>query len=156
MKKLFLVIPLTIGVLAAGLTVNAADKDPLEKAIKARQAVMVLRAWNAGPLFAMAKGDIDYDAEVATTHANNLKAEFGMNNGAMWVEGTDAVDYPDLSRSLPEIWTTYPAVAEAGTQYKDAVNALADNAGGGLDALRSVIGDLGKSCKGCHDDFRTE
>jgi len=27
-------------------------------------------------------------------------------------------------------------------------------AGDGLDALRSKIGGVGDSCKGCHDDFR--
>ena len=50
---------------------------------------------------------------------------------------------------------TYPAIADAGKAYADAVNALAAEAGNGLDALRATIGDLGASCKGCHDDFRT-
>ena len=59
----------------------AGEDDPMLKAIKARQAIMVLRSWNAGPLFGMAKGKIEYDAERATTLANNLKAELAMDNG---------------------------------------------------------------------------
>ena len=153
--KLLVIVPL-FGLLAATVNVSSADDDdPMQKAIKARQAVMVVRAWNAGPLFGMAKGEIEYDAERAATLANNLKAELAMNNGSMWPEGSDSAEYPDDTRSLPEIWMTYPAIAEAGTAYKEAVNALAAEAGNGLDALRSTIGDLGASCKGCHDDFRT-
>jgi cytochrome c556 len=38
----------------------------------------------------------------------------------------------------------------------DASAALASVAGEGLDALRSKIGDVGKSCKGCHDNFRAK
>ena len=34
------------------------------------------------------------------------------------------------------------------------VNGLAKVAGNGLDGLRSGVGDLGQSCKSCHDEFR--
>jgi len=33
---------------------------------------------------------------------------------------------------------------------------MAENAGNGLEALQSSIGDVGKSCKGCHDDYRAK
>ena len=135
---------------------TSADDDPMLKAIEARISMMTVRAWNAGPLFGMAKGKIDYDAALATTLANNLVSELAMDNGRMWPEGSDSGAYPDDTRALPEIWTTYPAVTEASQAYADAVVALAANAGDGLDALRSVIGDVGNSCKGCHDDYRTE
>ena len=153
--KLMVIVPL-FGLLAATVNVSSADDDdPMQKAIKARQAVMVVRAWNAGPLFGMAKGEIEYDAERAATLANNLKAELAMNNGSMWPEESDSSEYPDDTRSLPEIWMTYPDIVEKEQAFADAVNALAAEAGNGLDALRSTIGDLGASCKGCHDDFRT-
>ena len=41
--------------LSLALSASAA-KDPNEKAIKARRAVMTLQSWYAGPLFQMAKG----------------------------------------------------------------------------------------------------
>ncbi len=154
---------LPIGVLAAVLTVTfsspaiiAADKDPMLKVIKARKAEMVLRSWNAGPLFAMAKGEKDYDAESAASLANNLQLLLSMDNGAMWPQGSDNQAYEGKTRALPEIWTTYPAIADAGKVYAEAVNGLATEAGNGLDALRSKVGALGKSCKGCHTDFRAK
>ncbi len=131
-----------------------ANKDPNLKLLKARQGEMQLRSYNAGPLFAMAKGDIEYDAELAAQLAGNLKTQLSLNMGGTWKQGTSIDEYPDKTTALPEIWTTYPEVAEYGKRYANAVNELASEAGNGVDALRSKIGALGKSCKGCHDDFR--
>lgn len=132
----------------------AAANDPLEKAIKARQGEMQLRSFNAGPLFGMAKGDIDYDAKLATMLAGNLKLMLDFNNSRAWAKGSDNEAYPGKTTALPKIWTTYPEIAEYGKNYATAVNELAAVAGNGRDALKSKIGALGKSCKGCHDEFR--
>jgi len=40
--------------------------------------------------------------------------------------------------------------------FVTASTTLAENAGGGLDALRANIGALGASCKGCHDTYRAK
>ena len=144
----FLGLTLAFSALAAG--------DPNEKAIKARQAVMTLQSWYAGPLFGMAKGDVDYDADMAAANAAHLNMMANVDGGAMWPQGTDNGAYAGKTRALPEIWTTWPAVGEKDQALKDAAAALAEVAGDGLDALRSKIGAVGKACKGCHDDFRAE
>lgn len=131
----------------------AAD-DPLMKAIKARQGEMQLRSFNAGPLFAMAKGKIDYDAELANKLAGNLKLMLDLDNGRAWAQGSDNEKYPGKTRALPKIWTTYPEIGDYGKKFAMAVNDLAMVAGNGADALKSKLGALGKSCKGCHDEFR--
>jgi len=145
--------------LIVGLTMVApgfAENDPLKNAIKARQGEMQLRAFNAGPLFAMSKGKIPYDAELATKLAGNLKLMLGLDNGRAWADGSDNEAYPDDTAALPKIWTTYPEIADYGKKYAAAVNDLPAVAGNGLDALKSKLGALGDSCKGCHDDFRKE
>ena len=68
----------------------ADSKDPNLGLIKARQAEMQLRSFSAGPLFAMAKGDVAYDAEQAAAFANNLKTLLEFNIGAAWAPGTDS------------------------------------------------------------------
>jgi len=158
MNKMILVLPVLIAMVWVSNPSSAGEDDPLLNAIKARQSVMSLRDWNAEPLFAMAKGEIEYDAEFAAALANNLKTELAMNNDRMWPEGThnDTDDYFDETSALPEFWSDYPAVVDAGQVYVEAINALADQAGNGLDALRSIIGDVGDGCQGCHDDFREE
>ncbi len=143
--------------LIAGLTLAApgfAAKDPNLKLIKARQGEMQLRAFNVGPLFGMAKGKMDYDAELASKLANNLKTQLSLDIGRAWKKGTDVEAYPGKTTSLGKIWTTYPEISEYGKKYKMAVNELAAEAGNGLDALKPKISAVGKTCKGCHDEFR--
>jgi len=143
--------------LIIGLTLTApgiAAQDPLKKAIKARQGEMQLRAFNVGPLFGMAKGQIEYDADLAKKLAGNLKLMLDLDNGRAWAKGSDIDNYMGDTTALPKIWTTYPEIGKYGKKYAAAVNELAVEAGNGVDALKSKIGAVGKSCKGCHDEFR--
>ena len=146
-----------LGLLLVGMSLvvpGIAGKDPKMNAIKARQGEMQLRSFNLGPLFAMAKGKIDYDAELASTLAGNLKLMLDLDNGRAWAEGTDTEAYPGKTTALPKVWTTYPEISKYGKKFASAVNDLVAVAGGGVDALKSKIGPVGKSCKGCHDEFR--
>jgi cytochrome c556 len=146
-----------LGLLLIGLSIAlpaSAAKDPKKDAIKARQGEMHLRSFNAGPLFAMAKGKMPYDAEMAKKLANNLKLMLDLDNGRAWMKGTSNKDYPDDTTALPKIWETWPDIADYGKKYAKAVNEVAAVAGNGQDALKGKIKDLGKACKNCHDDFR--
>ncbi len=141
--------------LSLGLGATAAD-DPNEKAIEARRAAMTLQSWYAGPLFQMARGALEYDAEMAKTYAASFDAVVNMEAEAMWPVGTGNDAYPGQTRALPEIWSTWPKAGEKAMALIDASAELAAVAGDGLDALRSKIGAVGNACKGCHDDFRAE
>jgi cytochrome c556 len=145
--------------LVVGLTLAfpvLADRDPKKKAIKARQAEMQLRSFNAGPLFAMAKGKMPYDAKLAQTLANNLKLMLDLDNGRAWMKGTSNKEYADDTTALPKIWSTWPKIADYGKEYGKAVNKLASGAGNGREALGEGVKALGKACKECHDEFREE
>ena len=80
MKRLLL---LTASVLFASSVLTSASAGDFDWQIKSRQAVMQLNAFNVGILAAMAKGDMDYDADLAKASAENLLAITRMNNGAM-------------------------------------------------------------------------
>ncbi len=134
----------------------SAAKDPEENAIDARQAEMQLRAFNAGPLVAMAKGDIPYDAGMADMLANNLKVMLSLDNGRAWMQGTSNEDYPGKTEALPAVWETGSEIGDRGEGYAKAVNELADVAGEGLDAMRPAVVNLGDACKACHDDYRED
>lgn len=122
--------------------------------IKARQAQMQLYAFNLGILGAMAKGAVDYNADAASAAAANLAALANSNQMAYWPAGTDNFDMGDATRALPAIWAEGSKVGERGMALASAAAALAGVAGDGLDALRGGIGAVGKSCGGCHDDYR--
>lgn len=54
---------ITISVAIGFIDLARAADDLVKKAIKARRGVMQVRSFNAGSLFAMAKGDIEYDRQ---------------------------------------------------------------------------------------------
>ena len=151
MARIILML-VTLGLTSPGF----AAQDPNEKAIKARQGQMQLRSFNAGPLFGMAKGQIDYDPALATKLAGNLKLMLDLDNSRAWAAGSHNEAYPGKTTALPKIWDTYPEISEYGKNYAKAVTELAAVAGNGLDALKSKVGPLGKACKACHDDFREQ
>ena len=147
----------TIGLAIIGLSVMApglAAKDPNLKLLAARQGEMQLRSFNAGPLFGMAKGKVPYDAELASMLANNMLTLTKLNNGRAWKKGTDVSVYPDDTTALAKIWEAGSEVGKKGKAYKKAVKELSMEAGNGLDALKTKVSALGKTCKGCHDDYR--
>ncbi len=155
MKKPIIAV-ITLCLFVAG-NATARDEGPHDKAIKARQALMQLYSFNLGILAGMAKGKVDYNADSASAAANNLLSAVSMDQSAMWPQGSHSDDAVNLTnRALPAIWETYPKITEAGKAMATAATDLQAAAGNGVDALRGAIGAAGKSCKGCHDDFRAE
>ena len=143
--------------LIASSTFSHAADGPYDDAIKARQGMFQLYSFNVGILNAMAKERIPYDAAVATEAANNLDAAANLGQSQFWPAGSDSQTEGNIAtRALPEIWETYPAITEKASALSDAVAALVPVAGNGLDELQDAIGDVGASCKGCHDEFRAE
>ena len=148
----------TLGLFAAGTVATSAVADGhLEKAVKARQSLMQVVAFNLGPLGAMAKGEMDYDAEIAAANAGNLHALAKLNGAAMWPAGSDnAALGEDKTRALPAAWAADSKVMDKHMAWIDATAKLVEVAGSGLDALRPAVAEVGKSCGGCHDDYRAE
>jgi len=148
----------TLGIIAAGaITTSAVADGHLEKAVEARQGLMKVVAFNLGPLGAMAKGEMDYDAEAAAVYAKNLEVLSAMNAGAMWPAGSDnAALGEDKTRALPAAWAADSKVGEKHQAWTEASAKLAAVAGDGLDAMKPAVAEVGKSCGGCHDDYRAE
>lgn len=125
-----------------------------EKAIKARQSLMQLYSFNLGALGAMAKEAVPYDAKTASVHANNLMHATMIEHVGLWPEGTHSDAYGDKTAALEKIWSTYPAIVEKNEALTAAAKKMAEEAGNGLEAVKANLGEVGKTCKGCHDDFR--
>jgi len=147
-----------LGAVAVGAVSTSVLADGhIAKAVEARQGFMKVVAFNLGPLGAMAKGEMEYDAEAAAAFAKNLEVLSAMNTGAMWPAGSDnAALGEDKTRALPAAWEADSKVGEKHQAWTEASASLAAVAGDGLDALKGAVGDVGKSCGGCHDDYRAE
>ncbi|SFP59900.1 c-type cytochrome [Tranquillimonas alkanivorans] len=146
------------GGLAAAIAANASlaesHIDPaIEAAVKARQAHMTLYSFNLGLLGGMAKGEIEYDADTASSAASNLARLAGMNQGRYWPEGS-SIDDIENTRALTAIWTEGSEVMTHVDTLVKAAATLEGAAGEGLDPLRGALAEVGRACGGCHEDYR--
>lgn len=144
-----------VGVLAAGLVMPAVPTFAQDHsgAIKARQGQFRLMALNLGILGAMAKGEMDYDAELAQIAADNLVTVSMINQMTNWPQGSDngAVEG---TRALPVIWENLPDVISKWEDFGTSAQAMQAAAGDGVDGIRGAIGQVGGACKACHDKYR--
>lgn len=131
-----------------------ANADRAEDAVKSRQGLMQLNSFNIGGLAAMAKGEQPYDADVAKTYAGNLNQLSHMDIFVLFPEGTDEEAMAGKTNALKVIWTTFPAIKDKQTAWRDATENLVETAGAGLDEMKAGLGQLGNACKGCHDTYR--
>lgn len=156
MKKTFLVTLATVALGATTFVTFAQEEFPFQNQIEARQSLMNVYRFNLGMLGAMAKGEMPYDASMASDAANNLLAAASMRNGAMWPAGSDmsAPGLADMTAAKPDIWSNMSDVGEKSRALVAAAEAMSAAAGDGLDALRSNMGAVGDGCKGCHEPFR--
>ena len=155
MKKLISISALALGA-SLSVTAPAIPGGHSDGAVKARQAIMQLYAFNLGTLGGMAKGSVPYDAAAAQTAADNFLKAATMDQSAMWPEGTDSGSMPGKSRAKAEIWANFPDVAEKGKKLAMAATAMSEAAGKDLDSLKGAIGAIGASCGGCHKPYRAD
>lgn len=152
MSRFLTAVCLALGVATAGTAFAAGHGG--NPAVTARKAHMQLYAFNLGTLGAMAKGEVEYDAEAASAAASNLAALSALSQRAYWVPGTSSDDLPDESRALPAIWEEGSKAGEIGASFAEAAAALAAVAGDGKDAMAGALGAVGKGCGDCHEGYR--
>lgn len=143
-----------LAVAGAGAGFAASHADPAaQRAVMARHAHMTLNAYNLGPLGAMAKGEMEYDAARATAAAQNLAALAKLDETGYWPEGS-AMGEVDGSEALPEIWQNMEDFQSKQAALAEATAKLAGVAGDGLDQLKAGLGEVGGACGACHRTYR--
>jgi cytochrome c556 len=136
--------------LGAGFTQTVLAQVKPEILVKQRQAAMTLQGKYAGPLGAMAQGKAPYNADTVAFNAAMLDALSRMPWDG-FAESTKDVK----SAALPAVWTEGAKFKEAQDNFQKAVQALvAVSRGGDEAAQKAAIGAVGKTCGGCHQNFR--
>ena len=143
---------LALAALTAAPGAALAD-EVAEAALKARQSLMTLIAYNLGPLAQMAQGRIDYDAEAAQAAADNLHAMTRHSQERLWPEGT-AHGEIEGSAARPAIWTDLEEFSNRYAALQDAATMIQGVAGEGLGAVQGALGGVGQACQACHEQFR--
>ena len=123
-----------------------------EDAIKYRKAAFTVMGTHFGRVAAMANGRIPFDAKVAADNAE-IATMMSKLPYAGFVPGSDKGD----TKAEPKIWTEMDKFNAAAATMQEAMAKLNVAAkGGNLDAIRASVGETGKSCKACHDNYRKE
>ena len=148
MKRLVTVA--TGAVLFVMLAPGAFAQAKPEVLVKQRQAVMTLQGKYFGPMAAMAQGKAPFNAAVVQRNAGFLD-----NLSRMSWDGFDAGTRGEKSRALPAVFDNSAAFKEAAARLEnEAAKLVAASRGGDEAAVKAQIGAVGKTCGGCHDDFR--
>jgi cytochrome c556 len=154
MNSLFRKIPLAAaGLLACAIALPAAAQFAKpEDAIKYRKAAFTVMARHFGIVAGMAAGKIPFDAKVAAENAE-IATTMSKLPYTGFVEGSDKGD----TKAEPKIWTEMDKFrAAAGKMQDEMVKLNVAAKGGNFDAIKAAVGDTGKSCKACHDNYRKE
>lgn len=118
--------------------------------VKQRQAVMTLQGKYFGPMAAMAQGKAPYNAAVVQRNAGFLD-----NLSRMAWDGFDASTSGVTSKTLPAAYDNAAGFkAAAGRLENEAATLVAVSRSGDEAAVKAQIGAVGKTCGGCHNDFR--
>ena len=147
-KKFFsAVLALALG---AGYSLTAFSQVKPETLVKQRQAAMTLQGKYFGPMSAMAQGKVPFKADVVAYNASLLNALSRMP----W-DGFDASTKDVKSAALPAAYSEPAKFKEAQDNFQGAVGKLvAASTGSDEAATKAAIGAVGKTCGGCHENFR--
>jgi cytochrome c556 len=151
-------IAVALSMVACASTIAYAQIKP-EDGIRARQSIMRVIALNFGPVAQMAQGKMPWNKDMFVANALRIEALWAMQPARFFVPGSDnavaGAKIASFTDARPEIWSQADKWKAANDRMGEAVTNLAKAARGTDEAaMKSAAGALGKTCGGCHDDFR--
>ena len=149
-KNVIAALAAAAGMAMAGGMALAQQKP--EEAIKYRQSALFILGQNFGPLAAMAQGKIPYDKDVAARNATI--AEFVSK--LPWDRFSPGTDQGN-TKAKPEIWLNLEDFRAKADKMQTEVARLAQvTKSGDVNAFKAQVGETGKACKACHDEYRNK
>ncbi|WP_218353980.1 c-type cytochrome [Alteromonas lipotrueiana] len=119
-----------------------------------REALFELMQSNMAPLGGMAKGAIDYDAQVMQTNGMRMEQLANMLSDYLKV---DTREYDVHTHAKPELWDNFADVeSKIGDLQSAAANLQKVAKSGEESEYRAAIAKVGSTCKSCHDDYKAD
>ena len=151
MKRQLVALMAALGTLAS-LPAAAQFAKP-EDAVKYRQSAMFVMANHFGRIGAMVQGKAPFDAAQAQANAE-VVAAMSKLPFVGFVEGTAGTE---KGKAAAKIWTDRAKFDEATRKMQDEVGKLlVATRSNNLDQIKAAFDPVGKSCKGCHDEYRNQ
>ena len=131
---------------------GALAQEKPEDAIKYRQSALFLLGQHFGPIAAMAQSKIPFDKDAAARNAA-LAETFSRLPWDRFGPGTDQGN----TKAKREVWTKQDDFKAKADKMQAEVAKLAQvSKSGDFDALKAQVGETGKACKACHDEYRNK
>ncbi|PKO61904.1 MAG: cytochrome C [Betaproteobacteria bacterium HGW-Betaproteobacteria-18] len=151
MQKIFLLTLVTAAVLLSACSDRVKDTHP-QQLVNKRQAIFKKFTKTLEPMGLVARDRQDY-----------VKADFVASARALqelstqpWAYFTADGNYPP-TRAKPAVWSQAGEFQQAQDNYLAAIDTLVQVAGSAdLAAIRVSVETVQKSCKSCHDQFRSD
>lgn len=149
-KKTFFATGLAIVVGTVSATGAVAQLKP-EETLKMRQGLMQAVKMQAAPMLGFAQGKADLPGDAAQ-RAEHLAALAKLAPTA-WAKGSENI--PGNKTKAPayesaEFTKGWGMMAEASMKLAEAAK------GGDAAIIKAAAGEVGKTCKGCHDEFKAD
>ena len=122
-----------------------------EEEIRYRQSVMNVVGRAFGPMIAMAQDKIPYNKDVVAKNSQILETLVSLP----WSAFAAGTDKGAPTKADMKVWSESAKFKDASEKMQQAAAKVSQAAKGGEEkAVKAALGDLGKACKACHDDFR--
>ncbi len=143
-------------VLLASTAVQAQMKP--EEMVETRQAGYQFMSWNMGKIKAQViDGKEPYDQAKVAAAANAIAAIANSGMGSLYSPDSTTEQLGKATRLKPEFFQNLDEAGQIGRNFTAAANQLAKVAAEGDQAtIKKAFGDVGGSCKSCHDKFRAD
>jgi cytochrome c556 len=139
---------------SAGAFAQQAGPKP-EQQIKWRQSVYQVLGWNSSRIKANVDGQ--YNKEEVVRAANAIAALANSGLGSLFGPGTETGKGWKETLVKPEFFKNPQKVGELAGNFNHEANELAKVAAtGDAAAVKAQYGNLSKTCKACHDDFKSK
>lgn len=133
---------------ALGISLAFAQGSP----IKERMEIMDANGKAMKVASDMAKGEKPFDAKAAADAMKAINASVD-KFVTLFPDGSEK---GNDTRALPAIWKNKQDFTDWGKQLKEDTAKAQTAAAGGLDSFKAAVAEVGKTCGGCHKDYRAE
>jgi cytochrome c556 len=118
-----------------------------------RRSAMTMIGWNFGPMGAMVKGKVAFDAKEFARHAERV-AFLAPQIAEGFAKGSDKGAETDAKA---EIWSNPDDFKAKIDDFIEQSRQLAEVSRGGDEAkMKDQFKKVGGTCKACHDKYRNE
>jgi cytochrome c556 len=141
------------GVLSSMATWAQAQEDAFADAVETRHGLMLQMGSDLAKMGAMVKGEVAYDAALATMAAANVAAIASVLSLEQFPAGSENGKAAD-SFAKAELWANEQDFLAKIADLNAAAAALQPLAAADADSLKIGMAGVGKACAACHTAYR--